>query len=33
MIEDLDKGDIVLGGCCVTENDPEWHCKDCEHEW
>jgi len=33
MIEDLDKGDIVLGGYCVTENDPEWHCKDCEHEW
>ena len=33
MIEDYERGDIVLGGCCVTENDPEWHCKDCEHEW
>ena len=33
MLEDLDRGRIVLGGCCVTENDPEWHCKDCEHEW
>jgi len=25
MIEGADKGDIVLGGCCVTEDDPEWH--------
>lgn len=33
MFEDSDRGDIVLGGCCVTENDSEWHCKDCELEW
>ena len=33
MIEGSDKGEIVLGGCCVEVNDPEWHCKDCEHEW
>lgn len=33
MIEGEDKGDIVLGGCCVEVDDPEWRCKDCEHEW
>ena len=33
MIEQSERGDIVLGGCCVTEDDPEWRCKDCENEW
>ncbi len=33
MLEEAERGDIVLGGCCVTDNDPKWHCKDCEHEW
>ena len=33
MIEELNSDKIVLGGCCVTEDDPEWHCKDCEHDW
>jgi len=33
MFEEAERGDIVLGGCCVTDNDPKWHCKDCEHEW
>jgi len=33
MIEARERGEIVLGGCCVAEDDPEWHCKDCEHEW
>lgn len=33
MMEASDRGDIVLGGCSVTEDDPEWRCKDCQHEW
>ena len=33
MLEDEERAYIVLGGCCVTEDDPEWHCKDCDHEW
>ena len=33
MIEEAERGHIVLGGCCIEEDDPEWHCKDCEHEW
>jgi hypothetical protein len=33
MFDQSERGDIVLGGCCVTEDDPEWRCKDCENEW
>ena len=33
MSEASERGEIVLGGCCVTEDDPKWQCKDCEHEW
>lgn len=33
MSEASERGEIVLGGCCVTEDDPKWHCKDCEREW
>jgi len=24
------RGEIILGGCCVTDNDPTHHCNDCE---
>lgn len=24
-----EKGKIKLGGCCISENDPTRHCKDC----
>jgi molybdenum cofactor cytidylyltransferase len=24
---------LKLGGCCVTEDAPEWHCWKCEQEW
>ena len=27
---DLDERKIVLGGCCVTGDDPEWQCVECE---
>lgn len=27
---DLDAGRIVLGGCCVTDDDPAWQCLDCQ---
>lgn len=29
----LDEGRIVLGGCCITGEDPEWHCNDCGCEF
>ena len=33
--EELDKqmksGEVVLGGCCLTGDDPRWQCVDCGH--
>ena len=28
-----EEGKIKLGGCCITDLDPEYFCKDCENEW
>jgi predicted RNA-binding Zn-ribbon protein involved in translation (DUF1610 family) len=25
----LKNDEIVLGGCCITKNDPSWKCIDC----
>ena len=33
MTEQLDKKEIVLGGCIVSDNDPKWKCNDCHHRW
>ncbi|MCB2222133.1 MAG: hypothetical protein KQI35_17250 [Bacteroidetes bacterium] len=22
-----DKGEVILGGCVIVENNPEWYCK------
>lgn len=29
----LEAGSIVLGGCCISGEDPEWHCLDCRRQW
>ena len=29
----VDQGRIVLGGCCVTPEEPNWHCKDCRADF
>ncbi len=29
---DMDSGKIVIGGCCITDNDPKWQCVDCNIE-
>lgn len=26
---DLEAGRIVLGGCCITADDPKWQCTQC----
>ena len=31
--EELDRKEIVLGGCLVTDHDPTWECNDCNHRW
>jgi hypothetical protein len=28
---DFDK--YVVGGCCITDNDPEYFCKSCSNSW
>ena len=28
----LDKGKVVLGGCCITDNDPLWRCTECGND-
>jgi len=33
LIEEMQQGKVALGGCCVSEDDPEWECTDCEHRW
>ena len=33
MMEESQRGKIVLGGCCVGEDDPQWHCNDCDQDW
>jgi hypothetical protein len=30
MRQDFEMGLIELGGCCVTDNDPELACLNCE---
>ena len=29
----LEDKKVVLGGCCVTGNDPKLECNDCSHRW
>jgi hypothetical protein len=33
VLEEAEKGLILLGGCIVSEYNPRWHCKDCRHEF
>lgn len=27
------EGEVELGGCIVSEDDPKWSCKDCGCKW
>lgn len=29
----LDEGEVVLGGCCLPDALPAWHCNRCQHRW
>lgn len=33
LMEAASRGDIVLGGCCLTEEAPERECTACGHQW
>ena len=28
-----EEGLAIMGGYSSSDQDPEWHCNDCEHEW
>ena len=32
-IEKVERGDIVLGGCCIYEESPDWECLDCQQQF
>lgn len=27
--EELRNNEIILGGCCISDNDPSYHCNEC----
>lgn len=29
----VENKEVVLGGCCPSGFDPEWHCNACSHRW
>jgi hypothetical protein len=31
--EEEEKGKLFIGGCCIYEDSPKWHCKACGNEW
>jgi rubredoxin len=33
LVEQADRGEVVLGGCCIEDDSPRWQCRDCGHEW
>ena len=33
MAESAKRGEIVLGGCCITGHDPTWFCRTCRARW
>jgi len=33
MVESADRGEILLGGCIVSDNDPQFRCKNCGRQY
>jgi len=33
MAEDREAGKIILGGCIVAPENPDWYCKKCDYKW
>jgi hypothetical protein len=33
MLEKSEAGEIVLGGCVITFDQPNWSCSACHHRW
>jgi hypothetical protein len=33
LMTDISEGKVFLGGCCITENDPDWQCSECHMQF
>jgi transcription elongation factor Elf1 len=33
MAMEEDAGRLLIGGCDITDNDPQWACRACESRW
>ena len=33
MWDEQEEGKIELGGCVVSEEEPDYHCNECKYEW
>ena len=33
LAEAYERGEVELGGCVITGDDPQWRCKGCGHDW
>jgi len=31
--EALEKNEVTLGGCLISDHDPKWECNSCYHRW
>lgn len=33
LIMEAESGKVKLGGCCISENNPDYCCNECQYEW
>ena len=33
LFEEAQQGKVILGGCCISFNDPTWGCANCGWEY
>ena len=33
MEKQVERKEIVMGGCIVTDHDPKWECNECYYRW
>lgn len=33
LFEAEERGEVILGGCCLSGDDPKYHCKNCNIDY
>ncbi|MBS4539017.1 hypothetical protein GOQ27_11130 [Clostridium sp. D2Q-11] len=33
LYKEPEEGQVILGGCCIMPDSPEYHCNECDAEW